>query len=1064
MRGDFTRWTFNRNKRYSGVLNQQGRVALDADWNEQIAIELDDTRAGRADTIGLCGGPRDMAGFAVEPAGATLNITAGRYYVAGIRVELAQTVAITAQPDLPVTSLAQVAGLPADATMPTGVYLAYLDVWERHLTALEDPALREVALGGPDTTTRLQVMAQVKLLRLGDVGTPLNCATANAAWDALLAGSSGQLEARAEPSDPALSPCVVPAQAGYRGLENQLYRVEVHRVVSPTRIALKWSRDNGSIVVGWSGQDPLNPNRLIVASTGRDDVLGLAPNQWVELSDENRERRGEAGVLVRITQVEGDVVTIDPDGQTIAYNAFGPNPTLRRWDTPASVSNGELIVTTGATTWSELEHGVQIRLKAGSFRPGDYWLIPARTITNDIEWPRDTGGQPVPQPPHGIRHHYCKLALLEFDNGGWSRRSDCRRLFPPLTELIHMYGVGGDGQEAMPGARLSRPLQVAVTNGQHPVNNARVRFQIVPDTAAGQLFAGSAAGKSVDVTVGEQGVYSCQWQLGPTIQSQRVAAFLVEIDGKPLIDSSGEPLLPRVFFNANLSRASHVAYEPGACPDLSTARTVQEALDLLCQRPRGGGCCVTIGETGAFPTPDIAIKELLGRGERRICLCLLPGEHRFGGLRLDPSSADRPLHIEIKSCGATATLQINAPVFFQGVNRIALRDLAINVTFIPDNAEAALAFTQCPQVVISGCAISGMAAAGRRERETFRPGGALITISDGDDVRIAQNMIAAAAPMRTFGPIRDLFQKMELTALADLFRDETALAIEWQQEALRAAESLAQLNREQRQSLARRIQEMIAEQPFTIVEMLQFTKLTLALNSETLSAATLLALLIDLRAAAIKSRPGTALVLHQRRAFSENDLASFVDLLDEDDMIALEQNRIAGEVSLYGMPAPLEMSGPLASELIKFRRRETGSRLGVNTALLGSVHFRSNHLARITIGFALLTELQQLVSGGEMVNLSSDICARLLFDGNIFEGFANLTVSRHLIMHANEFSAVAVPQGRSSPTTGAVAPILGWHLSDVAGYVGNHGANQSARLIAISRLLEQVANLQLQLS
>lgn len=87
MRGDFTRWTFNRTKHYSGVLNQQGRVALDADWNEQIAIDLDDDRTVRRDLIGLCGGPQGQAGFDIVITGGTLTVTAGRYYVAGIRVE-----------------------------------------------------------------------------------------------------------------------------------------------------------------------------------------------------------------------------------------------------------------------------------------------------------------------------------------------------------------------------------------------------------------------------------------------------------------------------------------------------------------------------------------------------------------------------------------------------------------------------------------------------------------------------------------------------------------------------------------------------------------------------------------------------------------------------------------------------------------------------------------------------------------------------------------------------------------------------------------------------------------
>src|SRR5262249_40582105 len=44
--------------------------------------------------------------------------------------------------------------------------LVYLDVWQRSLSAVEASALYEVALGGIDTTLRMQHIWQVKLLQL----------------------------------------------------------------------------------------------------------------------------------------------------------------------------------------------------------------------------------------------------------------------------------------------------------------------------------------------------------------------------------------------------------------------------------------------------------------------------------------------------------------------------------------------------------------------------------------------------------------------------------------------------------------------------------------------------------------------------------------------------------------------------------------------------------------------------------------------------------------------------------------------------------------------------------
>jgi hypothetical protein len=48
-------------------------------------------------------------------------------------------------------------------------------------------------------------------------------------------------------------PCVADPAGGYRGLENQLYRVEIHAAANATgsvRPTFKWSRENGSVVVG----------------------------------------------------------------------------------------------------------------------------------------------------------------------------------------------------------------------------------------------------------------------------------------------------------------------------------------------------------------------------------------------------------------------------------------------------------------------------------------------------------------------------------------------------------------------------------------------------------------------------------------------------------------------------------------------------------------------------------------------------------------------------------------------------------------------------------------------
>ena len=162
MKGDFSRFTFKPQNRYSRVLMQQGRVQLDADWNEQLDISAYRTAAAMEEFIGKNGAPVNplekaepafdgdinvkSTSFRISVSDKMIFIGAGRYYVEGMLFENHQPVSFVEQPDYP------------DSQFPTanGFYLAYLDVWQYHVTALEAEDIRETALGGADTTTRLK--------------------------------------------------------------------------------------------------------------------------------------------------------------------------------------------------------------------------------------------------------------------------------------------------------------------------------------------------------------------------------------------------------------------------------------------------------------------------------------------------------------------------------------------------------------------------------------------------------------------------------------------------------------------------------------------------------------------------------------------------------------------------------------------------------------------------------------------------------------------------------------------------------------------------------------------
>jgi hypothetical protein len=496
MKGDFSRSTFDPQKHYKGVRMQQGRVQLDADWNEDLDILLHRIETETMDVIGLCGFPLYAAGFEVvaDPslltsearellseegiiplANGDFLLTTGRGYVDGIMCEIDVTIPYTQQPHV-----LSPPGFPSD-----GSFAIYLDVWERLITALEDPAIREVALGGPDTTVRSQVIWQVKFLKAEDVFTGMGRTAINLDCDIEINGwppqaSDGTLCARTRPKKELDDPCSVAPGAGYKRLENQLYRVEIHNSSDdPLGPTFKWSRDNGSVVVKVEefGVDGA-ADKLRVSSLGRDDVLGLHELDWLEVLDEAHELSSEPGQLVQIDKIDRERLILTMKQNVTGFDT-NLKPKLRRWD-----SRGGLKVEIAADNdgYIPLEAGVEVMFNSGTYHSGDYWLIPARTVPGqygDIEWPKE-GTEPACLEPFGITHHYCKLALVVVEGGIITEVADCREKFRPLTDRENCcsvtVGEGGDFtsiQEAVDARpREANSWNVCLLPGEHKLQES----------------------------------------------------------------------------------------------------------------------------------------------------------------------------------------------------------------------------------------------------------------------------------------------------------------------------------------------------------------------------------------------------------------------------------------------------------------------------------------------------------------------------------------------------------------------------------------------------------------
>ncbi len=454
-RGDFTRDTFDAAKRFSRVFMQQGRVQLDADWNEQTSIVLHYLRSLAADLIGQHGGPGDsfkLDTVVVTDGTLTFTVTPGRYYVDGILCEAGDPFVID------------------EASVTQGTNLVFLDVWERHVTSNEDPDISEVALGGPDTTTRAQVVChltvptltddQKNALKAADTDAKLR-AFADSVLGDLGSFTKPTLRARAKVAQP-IEACHISPEAQYRGAENQLYRVEIHHggaawdgtmdtekaqpVFTDATATFKWSRDNGSVVFPVLA---LKGKSVTLANLGRDHRRTLTIGDWVEVVDDDLASRGQPGELRQIKDVKTDemTVTLNEEVDQSYDEASTTHPLLRRWDhstSDAQPADGALLFKEAAGeddgNWITLEDGVQIQFAtsdAGAlYHAGDYWLIPARVATGDVLWPKvQTGDKQVAdgRAPHGVEHHYAPLAIIDVAGSTINVILDLRRTFPPLA-------------------------------------------------------------------------------------------------------------------------------------------------------------------------------------------------------------------------------------------------------------------------------------------------------------------------------------------------------------------------------------------------------------------------------------------------------------------------------------------------------------------------------------------------------------------------------------------------------------------------------------------------------
>lgn len=439
MRGDFSRIRFNPANNYTAVLEQQGRVTLDAHANEQRDIDAYLRTTETVDVIGEFGGPEGDDGFDIFIKEGKLQFGAGRYYVNGLLCEATEDGYYDEQPFLihPEYSASQLLKmLPED--QDSASIRVWLEVWERFVTAREDSCLLEPALGqAAETTARRQTVWRV-VAELGR-GTTTNSTCCDGMYLHTWELMPPRMAAQTNPSSDTCG-CNPLASSGYIGLENQLYRVEIHQEGDLATATFKWSRENGSVVasiISVQGAD------VSIDSLGPDANLGFAPNQWVEISDDTN----LFGVTPNASGALYQIKSIDVPSRTLTmFTTVLPvdttqNARVRRWDqSGANASSSGLSLGGGA--WVALENGIEVCFQKGTFHAGDAWTIPARAATGSIEWPPCGSDGELYQSAYRTKIVRAPLACITIGKRGESythlqqggfQVDDCRRIFPPLT-------------------------------------------------------------------------------------------------------------------------------------------------------------------------------------------------------------------------------------------------------------------------------------------------------------------------------------------------------------------------------------------------------------------------------------------------------------------------------------------------------------------------------------------------------------------------------------------------------------------------------------------------------
>jgi len=457
MASDRARVSYDPSRKWRGVIAQQGRVTVEADWNEAAMIGEERDRQAALDVIGPVATPDRGYAVTAPPrsersgrAPGDLTIGPGTLYLGGERLDLTEKVRYSAQPDWLDHSTDPMWRAPrARRDGDIRHELIYLLAAEQEVSAVEDPALADVALGGPDTMQRRRILQHF-------VRCPSESGTCEGSRDAFersladhgltfdAAEMTVRSAARLKVSFPDTAGRGQPAAAGrYLGAENQMIRVMVAGIGDATgQPTIVWGFDDASFLYRVQTAVPASgTTTLTLASAPVDSYHYPQRGHAVELlrdavkltdTDYIASSTGFVSTVTGAYQPTGRTLVIagEPGGYPGEYLAAERTPQLylRVWRAAAQVQAGKP-VPLGDT-------GVCVTLTSGNgFHVGDFWRFALRPEQPTAVYPERY--LHAPQPPEGPRTWACPLAVVRWDEDGDEglTASSCVPRFSGLAEL-----------------------------------------------------------------------------------------------------------------------------------------------------------------------------------------------------------------------------------------------------------------------------------------------------------------------------------------------------------------------------------------------------------------------------------------------------------------------------------------------------------------------------------------------------------------------------------------------------------------------------------------------------